>query len=89
VFEELKIATTEHVIIQQLINQVEKARVNLDLTDETSIIIDQVQTEKNIEFASISLNTKSDKKTSYSETMFENLQQLEKKLKEKLKKLMT
>ncbi len=88
-FEELKIATTEHVIIQQLINQVEKARVNLDLTDETSIIIDQVQTEKNIEFASISLNTKSDKKTSYSETMFENLQQLEKKLKEKLKKLMT
>jgi hypothetical protein len=88
-FEELKIATTEHVIVQQLINQIERARVNLELTDETSIIIDhQTQTKKNFEFASINLNKKIDKKTSYCETMFENFQQLEKKLEQKMTKLM-
>ncbi len=88
-FEELKIATTEHVIVQQLINQIERARINLELTDETSIIIDQTQTKKNFEFASINLNKKTDKKTSYCETMFENFQQLEKKLEQKMTKLMT
>ncbi len=87
-FEELKITTTEHVIVQQLINQIERARVNLELTDETSIIIDQIQTKKNFEFASINLNKKIDKKTSYCETMFENFQQLEKKLEQKMTKLM-
>jgi spore coat polysaccharide biosynthesis predicted glycosyltransferase SpsG len=87
-FEGLKIAITEHVIVQQLINQIERARVNLELTDETSIIIDQTQTKKNFEFASINLNEKIDKKTSYCETMFENFQQLEKKLGQKMTKLM-
>ncbi len=89
-FEELKIATTKYVIVQQLINQIERARVNLELTDEASIIIDQTQTKKNFEFASINLNKKTDKKkTSYCETMFENFQQLEQKLEQKMTKLMT
>jgi hypothetical protein len=39
-FEDLKIAKIEHVIIQQLINQIERARINLDLTDKTSSVID-------------------------------------------------
>jgi hypothetical protein len=41
-FEGLKIAKTKLIILQQLINQIERARTNLDLTDETSIAIDQV-----------------------------------------------
>jgi hypothetical protein len=76
--KDLKVAKTEHVIIQQLINQIERARTNLDLTDETSIIIDQVQTEKSFEFASMNLTKKSDKSVSYCGTMSENFQQLEK-----------
>jgi GTPase Era involved in 16S rRNA processing len=39
-FEDLKIAKIEHVTIQNLINQIERARVNLDLTDDVSIAID-------------------------------------------------
>jgi galactitol-specific phosphotransferase system IIB component len=88
-FEDLKIAKIEHVIIQQLINQIERARANLDLTDEASILIDQMQTKKNFEFASIDLTKKSNKKSSYCETMFENFQQLKKTLKQKMTKLMT
>ncbi len=88
-FKEIKIATTKHVIVQQLINQIERARVNLELTDETSNIIDHIQMKKKFEFTSINLNKKIDIKTSYCETMFENFQQLEKKLKQKMTKLMT
>jgi hypothetical protein len=88
-FEDLKVAKIEHVIIQQLINQIERAKANLDLTDEASTLIDQMQTKKNFEYASIDLTKKSDKKTSYCETMFENFQQLEKTLKQKMTKLMT
>jgi GTPase Era involved in 16S rRNA processing len=86
-FEELKMTKTKHVILQQLINQIERARTNLDLTDETSVAIDQVQTEKIFEFASIDLTKKSDKSTSYCETMLENFQQLEKTMKQKMTKL--
>ncbi len=86
-FEELKIAKTKHVILQQLINQIERARTNLDLTDKTSIAIDQVQTEKIFEFASIDLTKKSNKSTSYCETMSENFQHLEKTMKQKMTKL--
>ncbi len=87
-FEDLKIAKIEHVIIQQLINQIERARANLDLTDEASIFIDQMQMKKNFEFTSIDLTKKSDKKSSYCETMFENFRQLKKILKQKMTKLM-
>jgi hypothetical protein len=86
-FKDLKVAKTEHVIIQQLINQIERARTNLYLTDETSIIIDQIQTTKSFEFASINLTKKSDKSTPYCETIFENFQQLEKAMKQKITKL--
>jgi hypothetical protein len=85
-FKDLKVAKTEHVIIQQLINQIERARTNLDLTDKTSIIIDQIQTTKSFDFALINLTTKSDKSTSYCETMFENFQQLKKAMKQKMMK---
>ncbi len=88
-FEDLKIAKIEHVIIQQLINQIERARANLDLNNETSILIDQMQTKKNFDFASIDLTKKSNKMSSYCETMFENFQQLEKTLELKMTKLMT
>jgi hypothetical protein len=88
-FEDLKIAKIEHEIIQQLINQIERAKTNLDLTDEASIFIDQMQTKKNFEFASIDLTKKSNKKSSYDETMFENFQRLKKTLKQKMTKLIT
>jgi hypothetical protein len=88
-FEDLKIAKIEHVIIQQLINQIERAKANLDLNNETSVLIDQMQTKKNFDFASIDLTKKSNKMSSYCETMFENFQQLEKTLKLKMTKLMT
>jgi hypothetical protein len=39
-FEELNIAKIEHIVIQHLINQIERARVNLDLTDDVSTAID-------------------------------------------------
>jgi uncharacterized membrane-anchored protein YhcB (DUF1043 family) len=86
-FESLKVVKIEHVIIQQLINQVERARVNLDLTDETSIVIDQTQTTKSFEFASIDLTKKFDKSSSYCEIMSENFQQLEQAMKKKMTKL--
>jgi hypothetical protein len=86
-FENLKIVKIEHVIIQQLINQIERARVNLDLTDETSIVIDQTQTTKNFEFASIDLTKKFDKFSSYCEIMSENFQQLKQAMKKKMTKL--
>jgi hypothetical protein len=73
-FEDLKVAKIEHVIIQQLINQIERAKANLDLTDETSIIIDQTQTTKSFEFASINLTKKSNKSSLYCETMSKNFQ---------------
>jgi hypothetical protein len=68
-FENLKIAKTKHVIIQQLIIQIERTRTNLDLTDEASSIIDQAQSNKNFEFASIDLTKKSIKTIAYCETM--------------------
>ncbi len=88
-YENLKIAKIEHVIVQHLINQIERARVNLDLTDDASITIDQIQTEKNLEFASIDLNKSKTTSTSYSETMSENFQQLEKTIEQKITKLIT
>jgi hypothetical protein len=88
-FEDLKIAKTEHVIIQQLINQIERARTNLDLTDETSIIIDQVQTEKSFEFASINLTKKSNKYVLYCGTISENFRQLKKAMNQKMTKLIS
>jgi hypothetical protein len=45
-FEALKVAKTEHTIIQNLINQIERARVELDLKDKASIIIDQMHKTK-------------------------------------------
>ncbi len=86
-FKDLKVAKIKHVIIQQLINQIERARANLDLTDETSIIIDQTQTTKSFEFASIDLTKKLDKSLSYCETMLENFQQLEQAMKKKMTRL--
>jgi hypothetical protein len=47
-FEDFKIAKIEHMIIQQLINQIESAKANLDLIDEASIFIDQMQTKKTL-----------------------------------------
>jgi hypothetical protein len=88
-FESLKVAKIEHVIVQHLINQIERARVNLDLTDDVSITIDQIQTEKNFEFASIDLSKSKSTSTSYSETMSENFQQLEKTIEQKMTKLIT
>jgi hypothetical protein len=82
--EDLKIVKIEHVIIQQLINQIERARANLDLTDETSIIIDQTQTTKSFEFASIDLTKKADKCSSYCGTMSKNFQQLKQAMKKKM-----
>jgi hypothetical protein len=71
-FERLKVAKTEHVIIQHLINQINKARANLDLTNEALVAIDQVQIEKNFEFVSIDLTKKSSSiTTTYCETMSE------------------
>ena len=90
-FESLKVAKIEHVIIQQLINQVERARVNLSLTNETSVIIEQVQISKSFEFASIDLIKKSsidssiNKSKTNAETISENFLQLEKSLEEKIK----
>jgi hypothetical protein len=79
-FEDLKVAKIEHVMIQRLINQIERTRVNLDLTDEVSAAINQIQTEKNFEFAAIDLTKKtSSLTTSYNETMSENFQQLKKR----------
>jgi CO dehydrogenase/acetyl-CoA synthase delta subunit len=87
-FEDLKIEKIEHVTIQNLINQIERARMNLDLTDDVSFAIDQIQTKKNFEFASIDLIKKSNTTTtSYNETMSENFQQLEKTMKQKMTKL--
>ncbi len=65
-FENLKVAKIEHIIVQHLINQIERARINLDLTDDASITIDQIQTKKNFEFASIDLNKSKSTSTSYS-----------------------
>ncbi len=45
-FESLKVVKIEHVIVQQLINQIERARVELDLTDKTFVIIDQTHSTK-------------------------------------------
>ncbi len=89
-FEKFKVAKTEHVIIQHLINQIEKARANLDLTDEASVAIDQVQIEKNFEFVSIDLTKKSSSTTTtYCETMSENFQQLKKTIEQKMTKVIT
>jgi hypothetical protein len=64
--------------------------VNLDLTEKMSATIDQIQTEKNFEFASIDLIKKSSSKsTSYSETMSENFQQLEKTIEQKMTRFLT
>jgi hypothetical protein len=87
-FENLKIAKIEHVTIQNLINQIERARMNLDLTDDVSIAIDQMQTEKIFDFASIDLIKKSNTTTtSYNETISKNFQQLKKIMKQKMTKL--
>jgi predicted unusual protein kinase regulating ubiquinone biosynthesis (AarF/ABC1/UbiB family) len=89
-FEGLKIAKIEHVVVQQLINQIERARVELDLTTKTSVIIDQMHFAKDFEFATIDLAKKANKKTStssYCDTMSENFQQLEKTMNEKMTKL--
>jgi hypothetical protein len=69
--------------IQQLINQIERARTNLDLIDKASIIINQVQTKKSFEFTSSNLTKKSNKSISYYETKSENFQQLKKAMKQK------
>jgi hypothetical protein len=45
-FENLKVAKIEHVVVQQLINQIERARVELDLTDKAFVIIDQTHSTK-------------------------------------------
>ncbi len=45
-FEKLKVAKTEHTIIQNLINQIERARIGLDLKKKAFIIIDQVHKTK-------------------------------------------
>jgi hypothetical protein len=72
-FEDLNVAKIEHVIVQHLINQIERAKVNLDLIDDVLVTIDQMQTEKDFEFASIDLIKKlSTTSTSYSETMSKN-----------------
>ncbi len=87
-FEDLKVAKTEHVVIQHLINQIERARINLDLTDDVSTAIDQMQTKKNFEFASIDLIKKSNTTTKlYNETMSENFQHLKKTIERKMTKL--
>jgi flagellar biosynthesis component FlhA len=89
-FEDLKIAKIENVIIQHLINQIERAKVNLDLIDDVLVTIDQMQTEKNFEFALIDLIKKSSTtSTSYSETMSKNFQTLEKTIEPKMTKLIT
>ncbi len=83
-FEGLKVAKIEHVVVQYLINQIERARVNLDLTENVSVAIDQMQTEKNFEFASIDLTKKSSTTMRlYIETMSENFQQLKKSIEQK------
>ncbi len=59
------------------------------MINEASIIINQMQMKKNFEFASINLTKKSNEKTLYCETMFENFQQLKKTSEKKMSKLMT
>ncbi len=74
-FEKLKVAKCEHVVIQHLINQVERARIEFDLTDKSSIIIDQMHTKNDFQFASIDLTKKVNKTTSttsYNDTLSEN-----------------
>jgi hypothetical protein len=88
-FESLKVAKIEHIIVQHLINQIERARVNLDLTDDASITINQIQTKKNFEFALIDLSKSKSTSTSYSETISKNFQQLKKTIEQKMTKLIT
>jgi hypothetical protein len=88
-FESLKIAKIEHIIVQHLINQIERARVNLDLIDDASITINQIQTKKNFEFALIDLSKSKSTSTSYSEIISENFQQLKKTIEQKMTKLIT
>jgi hypothetical protein len=89
-FEDVKVAKTQHVIIEHLINQIERATVNLGLTDNVSVAIDQMQTKKNFEFALIDLTKKSSKTTTlYVDTMLENFQQLEKTIEQKITTLIT
>ncbi len=86
-FESLKVAKIEHVIVQQLINQIKRARVELDLTNKASVIIDQTHSTKDFQFESIDLTKKANKKTSdstYKDTMSENFQKLEKAMKRKM-----
>ncbi len=89
-FEDLKVTQSKHVIVQHLISQIERARINLDLTDDVSVTINQMQTDKNFEFASIDMIKKSSTtSSSYSERMSENFQQLEKTIEQKMTKLIT
>ncbi len=60
------------------------------MIDDVLVTIDQMQTEKGFEFASIDLIKKSSTtSTSYSETMLKNFQQLEKTIELKMTKLIT
>ncbi len=88
-FERLKVVKIEHIAIQHLINQVERTRVELDLTDKASIIIDQMHANNDFQFASIDLTKKASKttSTSYKDTLSENFQKLEKAIRIKLTKL--
>lgn len=85
-FEGLKVAKTEHAVVQQLINQIERARVELGLTDKAPVVINQTHTTKHFQFESINL-AKASKKTSsstYCDTMSENFQELEKAMEKKM-----
>ncbi len=89
-FENLKVVKIKYVAIQHLINQIERTRVDLKLTDKASISIDQIHAKDDFQFASIDLTKQISKTTSlssYNDTMSENLQKLEKAMKKKMTKL--
>jgi hypothetical protein len=80
----------EHVAIQHLMNRVERTRVELDLINKTSIIIDQMHANNDFQFASIDFTKKASKTTSissYKGILFENFQELEKAMKIKMTRL--
>ncbi len=88
-FEDLKVVKIEHVAIQHLINQIERTKVELELINKASIIIDQMHAKDDFQFASIDLTKQTSKTTSssYNDTMSENFQNLEKAMKKKITKL--